>query len=247
MRLERYSAHWIRHILEFYILSTDLIKKPESKFREYELTPEETRKIFNDRGWKTVVAFHTRNAPHRAHEFLQKAALELVDGLFIQPVIGRKKPGDYNAETILKCYKVLVDDFYPKNRVLLAALSTYSRYAGPREAIFTGLVRQNYGATHFIVGRDHTGVGNFYEKYAAHDLYKELLNELDFTPLFFHGPSYCKKCEWITTEKTCPHDDADKIEVSGTKMRDLLRKGEKPPREFMRPEIYENINEDSFT
>ena len=224
----------------------DLIKRPESKFREYELTPEETRNFFNEKGWKTIVAFHTRNAPHKAHEFLQKAALEMVDGLFIQPVIGRKKPGDYNAETILKCYKVLVDNFYPKNKVLLAALSTYSRYAGPREAIFTGLVRQNYGATHFIVGRDHTGVSNFYEKYAAHKLYKELMHELDFTPLFFHGPSYCNKCECITTEKTCPHNDEDKLEVSGTKMRAILRNGEKPPKEFMRPEVYEHIDENSF-
>lgn len=217
----------------------DLIKRPYSKFKEFELTPEETREIFKQKGWKTVVAFHTRNPPHKAHEFIQKAALELVDGLFIHPVIGRKKPGDFEPEIILNCYKLLVDKFYPKNRVLLSALSTYSRYGGPREAIFTGLVRKNYGATHFAVGRDHTGVGDYYGKYDSHKIYKEFKDELGITPIFFHGPKYCKICEWITTDKVCPHNDEQKIEISGTEIRNMIKNKIYPPKDFMRKEIAE--------
>ena len=219
-----------------------MVQRPILKFPEYELTPQETRDIFSQRKWKTVVAFHTRNPPHRAHEYLQKCALEIVDGLLIHPIIGRKKPGDFPPEVIIAGYNALFDGFYPKNRAVLGALSTYSRYAGPREAVFTALVRKNFGATHFIVGRDHTGVGNFYSKYASHEIFDEFTNEeLGVHPLRFRGPSHCTRCASITTDKTCPHGDDLKIEISGDKVRSLFNSGKFPPEEFMRKEVAEAV------
>jgi len=219
-----------------------MVQRPILKFPEYELTPQETRDIFSQRKWKTVVAFHTRNPPHRAHEYLQKCALEIVDGLLIHPVIGRKKPGDFPPEAIIAGYNALFDAFYPKNRAVLGALSTYSRYAGPREAVFTALVRKNFGATHFIVGRDHTGVGNFYHKYASHEIFDEFTDEeLGVHPLRFRGPSHCTRCASITTDKTCPHGDDLKMEISGSEVRSLFNSGKFPPEEFMRKEVAEAV------
>ena len=224
-----------------------LIQKPNSDFREYELTPEYTRCIFRERNWKTIVGFHTRNIPHKAHEYLQRNALEHVDGLFIHPVIGKKKPGDFKAETILKTYQYLINNFYPKERVLLAALSTYSRYAGPREAVFTALIRKNYGCTHFIVGGDHTGVGNYYGKYDSHKIFDEFSeDEIGINILRFRRPSYCKSCSSISTDKTCSHNEKHKIEISGTELRTMISKGIIPPKEFIRPEIIKLLDKNSF-
>ena len=224
-----------------------LIERPNSDFKEYELTPEQTRIIFKEKNWKTIVGFHTRNVPHRAHEYLQRTALEHVDGLFIHPVIGKKKSGDFTAEAIIKTYKKLINDFYPKEKVLLATLSTYSRYAGPREAVFTALVRKNYGCTHFIVGGDHTGVGNYYGMYDSHKIFDEFSeNEIGIKILKFRRPSYCKICQNITTDKTCLHKDENKIEVSGTELRKMISDGILPPEEFIRPEIARLLDKNDF-
>ncbi len=221
----------------------DLIKIPEFRVKQYELIPSETREIFMKRKWKKIVAFHTRNAIHRSHEYLQRMALESVDGLFIQPVVGKKKEGDFSSEMIIKSYEIMMDKFYPKDRVFFSVLPTFSRYAGPREAVFTALVRKNFGATHFIIGRDHTGVGNFYKKYDSHKIF-ENFDDLGMEIFFYHGPFYCKKCEGFATEHSCPHDEKEHIDVSGTKIREILNKGELPPKEMMRVEIAKMIIEE---
>lgn len=211
---------------------------------EHELTPDETKAIFKERGWKTVVGFQTRNVPHRAHEYLQRVALETVDGLLIQPLIGRKKPGDYAPDAIMKGYRTLLEGFYPADRVVLGTLSTFMRYAGPREAIFHAIIRRNYGCTHFIVGRDHAGVGSYYGKYEAHELTRRFDGQLGIEVMRLHGPYYCAKCDGIVTEQTCPHHISAPeyvTEISGTDMRSMLVEGTNPKPHLMRPEIISSL------
>ena len=215
--------------------------------RPFEFTPHETKQKFQDLNWKTIVGFQTRNVPHRAHEYLQRIALEHVDGLFIQPLVGQKKAGDFTVEAILAGYQRLISDFYPPNTTMLGVLSTAMRYAGPREAVFHAIIRRNYGCTHFIVGRDHAGVGDYYGKYEAHNL----INSLDPTKLgikimCLNGPFYCKKCGSIATEKTCKHflSNPDLIEeISGTEIRKILQTGVAPNNHFFRAEILDAIKE----
>lgn len=208
--------------------------------KENELTPLQAKTLFKNNGWKTIVGFQTRNVPHRAHEYLQRVALEYVDGLFLHPLVGKKKRGDYSQEAVLAGYQTLVQKFYPANRVALSLLTTAMRYAGPREAIFHAIIRRNYGCTHFIIGRDHAGVGSYYEKYAAHQLAKTFEGELGITILPFHGPFYCRHCDGIVTEKTCPHHATDPQsvkDISGTDMRSILTGGSHPDPKLMRPEV----------
>lgn len=207
-----------------------------------ELTPEETRRVFAERGWKTIVGFQTRNVPHRAHEYLQRTALEQADGLFIQPLVGRKKAGDYTPQAVMTGYRALVAGFYPKDRVLLGILSTAMRYAGPREAVFHAIIRRNYGCTHFIVGRDHAGVGAFYGKYEAHAMTRRFDGELGITVLRLHGPYHCRRCDGIVTEHTCPHAGTDAAtEIAGTDMRAMLLGGRAPDPHLMRPDVIEAL------
>jgi len=214
----------------------DLIDEPKMPFAEYYLNPQATRRLFEEKGWQTVVAFQTRNIPHVGHEYLQKTALTFTDGLFINPVIGKKKSGDFKDELILKTYQVLIDNYYPKDRVVMSILPMEMRYAGPREAIFHAIIRKNFGCTHFIVGRDHAGVGNYYPPYAAQDIFKEF-PDLGITPMFFRSFFYCKKCLSVANEKTCPHGSQEHIDFSGTKIREMLLRKEVPPEEMMRPEV----------
>ena len=204
----------------------------------HELTPDETRAEFARRGWKTIAGFQTRNVPHRAHEYLQRVALELVDGLLVQPLVGRKKAGDYRPEAVIAGYQALIGEFLPKDRVLFAVLTTMMRYAGPREAVFHAIIRRNYGCTHFIVGRDHAGVGDWYGKYEAHDLTCRFDGELGITILRLSGPYHCSICDSIVTEKTCPHAGTDAArEIAGTDMRRILSGGVAPDPALMRPKI----------
>ncbi|MCE4602535.1 MAG: sulfate adenylyltransferase [Desulfurococcales archaeon] len=218
----------------------ELVGQVPNPHENYTLWPRETRVLFKERGWRTIAAFQTRNVPHLGHEYVQKAALTFTDGLFINPLIGWKKPGDYKDEAILEAYKALIKHYYPKNVVVLAALRMNMRYAGPREAIHHAIVRKNFGATHFIVGRDHAGVGNYYGPYDAWDLFHKF-PDLGITPLFIREAFYCKKCGGMTTEKTCPHSDEDRIRISGTKLRKMLRSGQTPPSHMMRPEVAQVI------
>ena len=236
-------AHFHRMGSFFVGGSVRLTKRVRFEFSDSELTPEETRAWFTQKGWKTVVGFQTRNVPHRAHEYLQRLALEQADGLFIQPLVGSKKRDDYTPEAILAGYRTLIDLFLPNDRVLLGVLSTSMRYAGPREAVFHAIIRRNYGCTHFIVGRDHAGVGNFYETYGAHELARKFEDELGIRILCFRGPYYCARCDGIATDRCCPHQTTDPgsvQEISGTLVRQLLSDGSVPP-EFMRPEVASSI------
>jgi sulfate adenylyltransferase len=212
-----------------------------------DLTPKETRVLFKKHGWETVVGFQTRNVPHRAHEYLQKSALEHVDGLLIQPKIGEKKPGDYTNDSILKGYRTLIDNYYPTDRVALAMFKSRMWYAGPREAVFDSIVRKNYGCTHFIIGRDHAGVGNHYGDFEAQELF-DAVGNIGIEPLYYHYAFYCHVCDGIVSEKICPHDAEHHVEPSGTKLRNMLSGGEKPPAELMRPEVAESLStlEDVF-
>jgi sulfate adenylyltransferase len=204
-----------------------------------ELSPDETKAAFAARGWKTIAGFQTRNVPHRAHEYLQRVALELCDGLFVQPLLGRKKAGDYTPEAIMTGYRSLVGSFLPHESVVLGVLSTAMRYAGPREAVFHAIIRRNYGCTHFVIGRDHAGVGSYYGKYDAHALARSLAPELGINILTLHGPFYCARCGTIATEQTCAHtaDGSAVTEISGTLMRRILGGAERPDPQLMRPEV----------
>ncbi len=203
---------------------------------EFRLTPTESRRKIDNQGWNTVVAFQTRNVPHIAHEMLQKAALNVYDGLFINPLIGKKKSGDFKDEVILKAYVTLIDNYYPKSSVIFSTLHTEMRYAGPREAIHHAIMRQNFGCSHIIIGRDHAGVGNYYSPFAAHHIFKEY-PELEIKPIFFPAFYFCSKCLSYVNEKICPHDISFREELSGTKMRKMFSNGELPPTNLMRPEI----------
>lgn len=206
----------------------------------HDITPKEARVLFNKRGFDTVVGFQTRNVPHRAHEYLQKSALEHIDGLLIQPKIGEKKPGDYTNNAIIQGYESLIDDYYPTQSVVLSIFKSRMMYAGPREALFDSIVRKNYGCTHFIVGRDHAGVGNYYGDFAAQELFSTLGN-IGIEPLYYHYAFYCTKCDGIVSEKICPHDNDHHMEPSGTKLRGMLSEGERPPSQLMRPEVTETV------
>ncbi|NWG09954.1 MAG: sulfate adenylyltransferase [Nitrososphaerales archaeon] len=214
----------------------DLVRLPDWSYSNYHLTPLETRTLFRDKGWRTIVGFQTRNIPHLGHEYLQKTALTFVDGIFINPVIGRKKKGDFEDGLILKSYDVLIKNYYVKERVVLAILRTEMRYAGPREAIFHAIIRKNFGCTHFIVGRDHAGLGKYYPPYSAQEIFSEF-PDLGITPLFFTSFFYCNRCNGIMNEKTCPHDKRYRIEFSGTKLRDMISRKQTLPRELIRPEV----------
>ncbi len=219
----------------------ELLAAPESPYASHILAPRETRVLFAAKEWRTVVGFQTRNVPHLGHEYVQKTALTFVDGIFINPVVGRKKPGDFKDEVILAAYEALVRHYYLRDRAVLAVLRTEMRYAGPREAVHHAIVRKNFGCTHFVVGRDHAGVGSFYGPYASQEIFDQY-PDLGIAPLFFTAFFYCRRCGSVVNEKTCPHEEADRVNFSGSGFREALSSGGQSDA-FVRPEVLEVVRQ----
>ena len=217
-----------------------LLDSKTRQFDNYNLSPRETRFLFKEKGWREIVAFQTRNPPHIGHEYVQKTALTFVDGVLINPIIGRKKVGDFKDEVILSSYETLMKHYYLKERAVMSILRTSMKYAGPREAIHHAIMRKNFGCTHFIVGRDHAGVGNYYGPYDAHDIFSEF-PDLGIIPVFFRSFSRCTKCDSVVNDKICPHDQKYHINFSGKKIREILTNGEIPSEDMMRKEVAETI------